>query len=512
VAAVWDGRLPAPPPLRGLAGHPKLGAVLACFALVLSLAAATVGVAAGRTSFVVAPLAVAGTLAAYRAGRMHIRWTSVVALMLAVIFFIPIKRYALPGSAAVDLEPYRLVVALILLNWFCALLVDRRVHWHRTVLDRPLVMLLSVVLLSELTNVHRAASLDSYVIKSLTFFLSFVLVYYLVANTIRAREDIQRIVSVLVGFGAVVAVLALFESKSHVNVFNHLTGVLPILRLRSDGLIAVSDLERNGGVRAYASAQHPIALGAFLVLLLPLSFYLAQTRSRYWWLASFALLLGMLVTGSRTGVLMLFAVVLVYLILRPSYVVRFWPLLLPALVAVHIALPGTIGGLRAAFFPKGGLISQQDNVVRGNELRSNGRLADVGPALHEIGGEPLAGLGYGTRVTAGPDLNAAVLDDAWLGTLLEIGLLGMFAWLWIFVRSIRRLTRAAREDESERGWLLVALAAGIAAFGVGMFTYDAFSFIQVTFMLFILLGLASSVLALPPGDDQGNRLAALPGG
>jgi hypothetical protein len=168
------------------------------------------------------------------------------------------------------------------------------------------------------------------------------------------------------------------------------------------------------------------------------------------------------------------------------------------LIAVHIALPGAIGGLRGAFFPKGGLIKQQSNIVRGNEQRSNGRLADIGPALHQIGGEPLVGLGYGTRITAGPGLNAAVLDDEWLGTLEEIGLLGMSAWLWLFVRSIRRLSREAREDDSDRGWLLVGLTASLTAFAVGMLSYDAFSFIQVTFMVFIFLGLADRALALPP--------------
>ena len=44
----------------------------------------------------------------------------------------------------------------------------------------------------------------------------------------------------------------------------------------------------------------------------------------------------------------------------------------------------------------------------------------------------------------------------------------------------------------------MALAAGVAAFAVGMFTYDAFAFIQVTFLLFIFVGLWSAVLAAPP--------------
>ena len=472
-------------------------ATLTAAAIAGSLAVLAVGVATNRTVALVAPLSVLGALALRRVGRTRISWNTIFTVMLAVIFFIPIKRYALPGSTSFDLEPYRVVVALIIAGWFLSLLADPRVRWSKTILDRPMAMLLTVVLVSELANAHRVAALGSVVIKALTFFLSFLLVYYLLTSTIRTRADVDRIVYLLVGFGTALAVTALFEFKTHINIYNHLHSVFPILRLEPAGLISASDLERNGSLRAYASAQHPIALGALFMLLFPLSVYLARAKSKRWWIASALLVLGTLSTGSRTGILMLLTIGLVYFWLRRQYVKRLWPLLIPALVAVHVALPGALGGLRGAFFPQGGLIKQQSTIVRGNQLRSNGRIADIGPALHQIAGEPLVGLGYGTRITAGPTINAAVLDDEWLGTLEEIGALGMLAWIWLFARSVRRLSRESREDDSDRGWLLVGLAAALTAFAVGMLSYDAFSFIQVTFMVFIFLGLADRALALP---------------
>ena len=45
------------------------------------------------------------------------------------------------------------------------------------------------------------------------------------------------------------------------------------------------------------------------------------------------------------------------------------------------------------------------------------------------------------------------------------------------------------------GDLCVALCACIAAYAMSMFTYDAFGFVQVTFLLFLLLGLAVSALS-----------------
>ncbi len=43
---------------------------------------------------------------------------------------------------------------------------------------------------------------------------------------------------------------------------------------------------------------------------------------------------------------------------------------------------------------------------------------------------------------------------------------------------------------------MVGITAGITAYAVGMLTFDALSFVQVTLLLFVLLGLAASTLAL----------------
>jgi O-antigen ligase len=185
---------------------------------------------------------------------------------------------------------------------------------------------------------------------------------------------------------------------------------------------------------------------------------------------------------------MLLVVCLVFLWLRPKHTRRLWPAILPLLVVVHFALPGTIGSLKASFFPKGGLIADQSQSVGS---RGQGRVADLGPTLTQWSERPLFGNGFGSRVVTGETPNAQILDNQWLATLLETGLAGAFALAWLFVRVIRRLAAAAKKDQSERGWLFVALAASIAAFGLGMLTYDAFSFIQVTFLFFIVLAFAS---------------------
>jgi polysaccharide biosynthesis protein PslJ len=191
---------------------------------------------------------------------------------------------------------------------------------------------------------------------------------------------------------------------------------------------------------------------------------------------------------SRTGVLMLIVAFAVLVVLRRSTVGHLWPLLLPGLLAVHLVLPGALGGFTSAFFPAGGIIAQQE---AGAGSHGSGRLADVRPTLSEWSAAPILGVGFGTRVVTGPNPNSAILDDQWLSTLLETGLMGLVAWLWIFGRALKHLIWRARHDDSDTGALCAALAASTFAYTVGMLTFDAFTFIQVTFVMFVLLAFSS---------------------
>jgi O-antigen ligase len=233
-------------------------------------------------------------------------------------------------------------------------------------------------------------------------------------------------------------------------------------------------------------------------MLLPFAIYRAVSfGQKRWWIAAGLILLGSLTTRSRTGFLMLLVIALVYLLLRPRETKRFWPAIIPALIMIHFILPGTLGTIKESFFPKGGIIAQQQNASVGS-----GRLATLGPALHtEFTPNPILGEGFGTRVTT-PDPvlahpNGPILDDEWLGVLLETGVVGTLALVWLFVRALRRMGKVAKRDFSPRGWLLVAATASIGGYGLGMFTYDAFSFIQVTFLLFIVLGIGAVALKWP---------------
>jgi O-antigen ligase len=462
-----------------------------------SLAVLAAAVAGGGPTTQAAGLVVVATLAAV-VPFLFVGWSRVLAALILIILFVPIRRYSLPGNLPFELEPYRVLVAALLLGWFASLLADPRARLRKTGFEGPLILIVGSALGSIATNPDRVAQLSSIVDKKLMFFLSFVLVLYVTASTIRRLGDIDYLAKTLVVGGAIVGGFAMIEARTGFNVFNHLDRAFPILRAGAEGEPEAFQKYGAAKLRVFGSAQHPIALSAVFVVLVPLAVYLAHRfRQRRWLACAVLLIAGCSATVSRTGVVMLVVVALVFIWLRPREVRRLWPALIPALIVIKLVLPGTLGAIKQSFLPAGGLIAEQ----RAEPGKSgSGRIADIGPALNEWRRQPVLGQGFGTRVVdanvQGPKAN--ILDNQWLGTLLETGIVGFFGWLWFFARVVRRFGKEAKKDDSARGWLLVSLAAGVAAFGVGMFTYDAFAFIQVTFLLFIFVGLGSALLAERP--------------
>jgi hypothetical protein len=457
-------------------------------AIVLSsLAVLAFTAAAGLPVQIVAPivLIVVALAVTYR---VALSWRSLVGMVIMVILFIPIRRYTLPFNLPFELEPYRLLVILVFAGWIVSLLVDPRVRSRNTGFRGPLLLITFAALGSIIANPAMVLTVQSHVIKQLSYFGTFVIVLCILASVVRTHAEIDAATKVLVASGAIVAFFALVQANTGYNIFDHLTTFVPFLK---QGYIPESPL-RGGRLRTYASAQHAIELGAILVMIVPLAGYLARrTQQRRWWGAGALLLLGALATLSRTSMMMLLVIIVTFLILRPRETRRLWPALLPLMVVVHIAIPGTIGTFKESFFPKGGLIKEQS---ANPGYKGSGRLADVGPSMEKVSREPLLGQGYGTRITDGPGTNASILDDQWLSTLVETGALGVVAWIWVFFRAIKRFGGAARRDLSDRGWLLAAITGSSAAFMIGMITFDSFTFTQVTLVLFIQLALGQAML------------------
>src|SRR5690606_18121956 len=98
--------------------------------------------------------------------------------------------------------------------------------------------------------------------------------------------------------------------------------------------------QRGEGTRVYASAEHPIALGAALVLLLPLGIYAGRKwGGRIWWVATALIGIAAVATIARTGATMMLTVLVVLLILKPREVLGLWKWGVSFLVAAYLLSP-----------------------------------------------------------------------------------------------------------------------------------------------------------------------------
>jgi hypothetical protein len=220
---------------------------------------------------------------------------------------------------------------------------------------------------------------------------------------------------------------------------------------------------------------------------------------------------GALATVSRTTVIMIVAMAALAVWLRGKAVTRFWPLLLALPFVVHFLAPGAMGGIYKSFFPEEGLVS---NLSDRAGQSGSGRFADVRPGLRIWEASPLLGEGIGAQTIVEDDPRQAssgqiteiIFDDQYLNTLVTTGALGLVAVLWLVWGAVAKLSRAARRRIGQPSDLLAACSVSAIGFAASMFLFDAFYFVQVTLLFFIIAGIgfrtrALSRPALSPGPS-----------
>ena len=190
---------------------------------------------------------------------------------------------------------------------------------------------------------------------------------------------------------------------------------------------------------------------------------------------------------SRTGVVGLVVVGLVLLLGFPAHRRLIATAGLALVGVVHAAFPGVVSTL-IQFFTPSFVLSQEV----GNQ---NGRLADYARSMTHIVNRPVFGGGFNTF---GPE-QFGFIDNQYLKFLLEIGLFGIVAFIFLMWRAISVPFVVGRRLGGEVGAVLVGLSAAAAVFAVTSATFDTFGFPQVVYLFFALAGLGAVII------DECNR-------
>jgi len=131
-------------------------------------------------------------------------------LLYALLAFTPLARGSVQGWAVTIIQ----MVALLALGIF---LIEKcltgKWAWIRTPLDKPILALLVLCLISAVFSVHRQTSLWAS-----TMLITYVIIFYLVIHTVRTRNHFKHLVFLIIGMATLLAVFGLFK-KFGINPF-----------------------------------------------------------------------------------------------------------------------------------------------------------------------------------------------------------------------------------------------------------------------------------------------------
>ncbi|GAA3633379.1 hypothetical protein GCM10022200_15610 [Microbacterium awajiense] len=454
------------------------------------------------------PLAAGGVLlfvaVLYLARRAVFSWVGALGILVAVVMFIPVRRYALPIPLPFELEPYRVVLVLLLGATAAALLLDRSRPWRPVAFGWPIGIFAAAMLVSIPINGTALVeqSLGGTAVGAVVNWVLVLSVFYITRQILSTERIVMGLLAGLVWCGTIVALLAIAERVTRVNIFWRLNSFLPLEVIADE-----SEAYRAGGFRSFGSSQHPIALSVMLCLLIAVAIYLAAYGGRphnpinrriVYGIAVVILIGGVLSAVSRTAIVVLAMMFLLTLLLRPWLGITLFALGLPALAIGTAVLPKVFDTLIGSFFDFDALIASQYTSAG---FRGAGRLADLEPALAQAAAYPFFGTGLGSRIVTGESQNAFILDNQVLGTLLEAGAVGVVGLAaFILAPAIMMLVWAYTSARYQPRYALLALTLVIVSGGyaTALFFFDAFGFYQTFFVYLMLLAVGAWLLTASP--------------
>ena len=411
-----------------------------------------------------------------------------IAGFLALIWLTPIDAITLPEiplpvEATLDRVAF-IGVAGLWLSWFLVGRARGNLRARFTVVDIALATLLIVSVLSVVNNAHTLFILDELElsIKKIAILVSLVLLYYVAVTGLRASE-IGAFQSLLVVLAALAALGVIYEYRSGVNVFYDWSArLLP-------GIFAVEPAPFDpqfGRELITGPTAHAIAIATMLAMALPFAFtgYMRSGTTRLRVLHAIAITLilaGCIATVRRTGALGPAAALVALVMYRPRKMLRLLPLGLLVVMATQVLAPDAPSRVKAQFANLSGDRSVQ------------GRTSDYDPVKADIRHALLLGRGYGSF----DPIQHRFLDNEWLGRLVETGVIGALAYLFVILAMMRVAHRAGRSKDPIRQAVGISAVAAVCVYAVTNLVFDALAFSQVPYMLFFVGALATVALDRP---------------
>lgn len=315
----------------------------------------------------------------------------------------------------------------------------------------------------------------------LLFMLVWTGVALLGAETLRDRSDVFRLMRVIVAGASCSALVALFQSRFGFDLTTY-AAKIPGLSVAGE---LQSVLARSGLRRPAGTATHPIEFGCMLAMVLGPALVLAIYDDGWIparrWGALCLIGLGIPIAVSRSAIIGA-GIVGIFWFVGAEAKMRARGLVVVAVFGVFVFLttPGLIGTL-ANYFGNFG----------GDESIST-RTDDYAVVAPFIRHSPLIGRGPATFLP-----KFRILDNQWLATLIETGMLGLIG-LALYYGSVGLLGLAIRRRSSDPMMRAMGLAfAGMSVVMIFSSTaFDFFAYPMDPAFLALFVGIAGALYGL----------------
>jgi O-antigen ligase len=327
----------------------------------------------------------------------------------------------------------------------------------------------------------------------------------LVASEFAASlDDIHKVLRAITWGGAFCGLVSALQFWLHYDVTPYIRRILPGFSLnQAAGAIAIGG--RSGLNRVAGTATDPIEMGVVASMLLPLAIYLAindkQRSVIARWLPVCFIAVAIPIAISRAAILGVVLALGVYIIMLPPIrrltVLAAVPV---ALCAIFLSAHRLLGTLTKYF-----TLGTSDNSV-------SHRVNNLPYAEHLISEAPWFGHGDGTyiAVTVSNLGLGHILDDQYLDTAIELGLVGVGALIFFFLWPTMTAFAARGHTTDPQVRELCAALGGAALAGIACSaTFDALSFPMFVMVEALVIGLCGAVWLLASSSPASTDIAQL---
>jgi O-antigen ligase len=354
------------------------------------------------------------------------------------------------------------------------------------------------------------ASITTNLLRQFAEFLLNMLLFFLVLNNVHSREQLEKLVTMLILAGLAAALIGLFLYILPHDLIIRLLSTLRIFRYPA-GSAVLRFVEDNPDLplRATSTSIDPNVLGGLLGIVagvtapqlvaprpLPLLGRWWRRRGVNWLVLPIlgVLVTCLLLTYSRSALAGLAVALLVLALLR------YRRLLVLVLLAALLIL----------FLPQTQWYVQHFvEMIRGQDLATQMRFGEYKDALILISRYPWVGVGF----AGAPDIDTYIgVSSVYLLIAEEMGLIGLAVFLLINALAIRHLLHWLGRDTSDPRLeapvlgLLTALLAALIS-GIGDHYFFNISFQHAVALYWLCLGLAVRATLLPSSQHDSSAAA-----